>query len=126
MASIKLLKTHTLTITREGDAVDKGYYDESGQWINPTTSIQFTSIGSLQPYAANNKSFVLPEGTKTSDTKIFYTTDDLRTAEQYDNLPADKTELNGLVYTCFAEADWEGYGLCPDHRAYVFLRDNPR
>lgn len=126
MASIKLLKTHTLTITREGNDTDKGRYDESGKWINPTATEDFDVIGNLQSYKAANAQKVLPEGTRTSDVKIFYTKEDLRTMEQFNNLPADKATINSKVYTVFTELDWTEFNLTPDHRAYIFLMDNPR
>lgn len=126
---MRLMRTHKLTITREGSDSDKGYYDKSGKWVNPTTIETFIAKGSLQPFKKAEQMKVFPEGTRTSDVKIFYTDADIRTTKEYQNLPADKTTIGGHVWTFFMKEDWNGFSSVissPQHNAVVLLKDNPK
>ena len=126
MPVIKLLQKNALQFRRIGDDLDKGYYDKSGQYVSATTVTLIDAVGNLQPWTPYNNQLVLPEGTREQDLRIYYTKTELRVVDQYENLPADETTIDGDNWTVFTKQPWTGYSLTPDHNSYVLIRDNPR
>lgn len=116
----KLLKTHTLTITRK--TPDTGYIDPSTKRWVAGSSVPIEVVGGLQPIKAGEKLIDLPDGIRTIDTKVFYSKDEIKTELEQINQEADETVIDGIDYKCFFVEAWTGTGLRSDHYKSIFIR----
>lgn len=124
MALLKLLKTSTLTITRDdGD----GYWGVDGRWTEDTTPTTFDIQCSIQPFKLGKMQKVLPEGIEATDAVTVLTKTALKTSEQIGTKEqADTTVIDGFTFEAFFAENWNRFGLSVDHYRVVFLRrDNP-
>lgn len=60
----------------------------------------FSVTGSLQPLKADEV-LLLPEGLRTRTQYKFYTTDDLRTADEPNGIEPDQLEISGKRYSVY-------------------------
>jgi hypothetical protein len=121
---LKLLKTSTLTITRDNGG---GFWDDKGRWTEDATPIDFDILCSIQPFKLGDIQKVLPEGITTNDAVIVRTKTSLKTSEQIGvKEKADTTNLDGFTYEAFFSENWSRFGLSTDHYKVTFLRkDQP-
>lgn len=124
--SLKLLQTHKITFTRHGSATDKTYVDEYGDTIAPNTTSQIETCGSLQPFSKKKNRVGLPEGFREEDFLVYYSTADLRTTEQFDNLLPDTCTIDGKEYKVVRKGNWTGFGLTVDNNEYYLQLIQPK
>ena len=118
---MRLLKTSTLTITR--DQGNEGYWDERGRWVANSATTTFSIQCNIQPFKMGKTEVVLPEGISAKDAIVVRTKTPLNTAEQLqDKRNADTTVFQGSVYEAFFDENWDLYGLKTDHHKVTFIR----
>lgn len=118
---MRLLKTSTLTVTRDDGA---GYYDTSGRWVESTTST-FDIQCSIQPFKQGATQIVLPEGKTENDARVIFTKTNLKTVNQLQGkTKADTVVISGDVYEAFMDENWDLYNLRADHSRTIFIRQD--
>ena len=121
---IRVLSTHKLLLTRKADT--------KGEWIagayveDESEDQELEVVGSLQPYKKGTTTIDLPDGVYTNDIKIFYTRDDIKTADEFDKSSADTVEINGFKYYAKMRMEQSGFPTVGgiNHNAVVFIREN--
>ena len=124
--SLRLLRTHQLTITRY-DNVEDTFNPATGRFELPSISNSTFDIEcSIQPFRLGDRQLVLPEGTLAEDSRFVYTSADnlLRTVSQFGKTLADTTVIDGRVYEAFNANDWTGFGLRTDNYKVIFVRQD--
>ena len=119
---IKLLRTSTLTITRDDDN-NNGYWDAEGRWVDNPTPTVFDIDCNIQPFRMGEGQVILPEGVSSNDALVIRTKTALRTSEQVGKKKkADTTVIDGFTYEAFFDENWNRYGLKTDHHKVTFIR----
>jgi hypothetical protein len=113
--AIATFATGTYTVTRTG----AGSY--SGGILSAGSTSSFSIVASVQPLSGRDLQ-VLPEGQRTDETRVLYTTTQLltRTATQ----APDSISIDGSTYEVFKVEDWTYIGVT-HYRAYVSRKDRP-
>jgi len=131
--ALKLMQTHQITFTRHGDDTDKTYVDEYGNTIAPTTTSEIVTCGSLQPFSKKQNRVGLPEGFREEDYWVYYSTSNLRTIEQFDNLTCDScvNPLDGKTYKVLRKGRWnefcvDGKSLLANNNEYYLQLVQPK
>lgn len=104
MLQTKLLDEQDIELLRKGN----GSYNSDGDWV-PATEVSSTIQCIVQPYRQGSKQFVLPEGIKSEDTRIIYTTFPLRNTNEFYKYNADILVIDGLRYEIQSVADYSKY-----------------
>jgi hypothetical protein len=114
------IMTIPLTLLRdEGGSWD----EESGKYIEGgTTEVPIEC--SIQPFGLGEKKLLLPEGVKSTDALIIFTTTPIKNTDQHSNTNADKTVVKGHTYVAFNVENWSFHGLESDHYKVLFLKDD--
>ena len=118
---MRLLKTQTITVYRKGT---EGYINADGDWVPGTDADPFDIEGNLQPYKRGKTRIEPPEGVRTQDMRVLYTSRNygLYTSDEDSNQEPDEIELDGVRYMCFHVEDWGTYGIIPDNWQHFFVR----
>ena len=124
--TLKLLQTHSIDFTRHGSDTDKTYVDEFGEIVAPTTTEIISTQGSLQPFSRKQNRVALEEGFREEDFWVYYTTSELRTTEQFENLTPDTCTIDGKEYKATRKGDWTGFKLASDNNEYYLQLIQPK
>lgn len=83
-----------------------GYWDEAGKWREGVRE-PIVFRGSLQPFSmGRSKTLILPEGLKSQDAKVFYSTETIYTVDQFSMTKADVVFIDCLEYVALSTDDW--------------------
>ncbi len=123
---MRLMNTHSVVFTRTGTPTEKPRFNSTGRAVHPDETSEITATGSLQPYSTMNNRLPLPEGVREEDCRIFYSKDDLRTVEQFNNNLADKAEIEGKWYKVMRKGPWQGFKTRVDHYEYYLELIQPK
>lgn len=101
----------------------EGQFNKSGLWEDG--AIRRVPVkGSLQPYQSGVSSLTLPEGVMSSDVKVFYTADEVLSANHLKNTQADEVSIGGVKYTVKGVMPFTNTGLNLDHyEVYLYRKD---
>lgn len=121
---MRLLNRHSFIVKRKvsGD----GYYNNDGDWISSSTTIEVPCKGNIQPYikgsVKNGTQIGLPEGIRLTDTRILYTVAELRTSDDADWTEADIVMISGHEYEVFMCMDWSNQLAHTSHYEFIIIR----
>ncbi|QYA57329.1 hypothetical protein ZYZZX_114 [Hafnia phage vB_HpaM_Zyzzx] len=120
---MRLLRRHTLTVRRR---LDEGYYNDEGRWVSSDDYAEETIKGNLQPYVKgnikNDMQLVLPNGVRTTDTMILYTTAELVICNDRNWTEADLVMVKGTEYEVYSVMDWTEQLAHTSHYEYLLIR----
>lgn len=118
---MRLLNTHTLTITRL--VAGSGYQDPvTKKWVDGTQEAPFDISCSIQPFRNGKEQIKLPEHINSKDVRIVYTKTELYETDEFAERKADTTVIGGLEFECFRVEPWTGFNLSTDHYKCLFIR----
>jgi hypothetical protein len=83
-----------------------GYWTDTGDWVNGD-DVLIPTKGNLQPFKQGKERIDLPEGIRSSEVKIYYTTTKLETADDHENGLPDETIIDNVVYEVYDVEDWD-------------------
>ena len=98
-----------------------GEYDTNRNYVDKAPK-PFCTMSSIQPYKKGKDQVVLPEGIRSEDALVVWTKDELRVADQFNNLKADETTIDGREYVVFFVSNWNRHGLSVDHYEAIIIR----
>ena len=98
-----------------------GEYDSNRNFVDKDPK-SFCTMSSIQPYRKGKDQVVLPEGIRSEDVLVVWTKDELRVADQFKNLKADETTVDGREYVTFYVSNWNRHGLSIDHYEAILVR----
>lgn len=109
---ISSFSTGTYTVTRrQADGFTRGI-------ANPTIDSTFTINASVQP-ATGKDLLRLPEGRRTNETRVLFTTTQLYTGDQGQDYEADWVTIDGESWECQHVEDWVQAGGGVAYRCIV-------
>lgn len=109
--SIGALATGTYSVSRRASgSFTQGRY-------TPGTLALLTITASVQPVRGRDLR-VLPEGQRAEDTRVVYTTTELRT--RTDSTEPDRVSIGGEPFNVFRVEKWDAFGTT-HYRAFVAL-----
>lgn len=117
---MSLMQRVTLSFTRYGGQT----INEYGGLVDSELETIYAT-GSLQPFRISEQTTVLPQGKKTSDARMFYTTTELKAADEYTNTKADEVTIQGKVFEVFDMSDFATVGSPLNHYEVVLVRKEP-
>ena len=98
-----------------------GELDDDDNFVDSAPTRIHTKA-SIQPYKKGNGQEVLPKGIRSEDVLVVWTQDELRVADQFNNLKADETVIDGREYVVFFISNWNRHGLTIDHYEAIVIR----
>jgi hypothetical protein len=113
---ISLLKTHQLTFFRYAP----GYHDGL-TWVQGAPTSLGVVEGSLQPYKQGKTGMMPPEGTRTEDSRLWYTETLLQITDEFTDTLGDYCLIGGRQFQVFTFEDWTGFNLTTDHYKYLLV-----
>ena len=113
---MSLLRAKTVTFT----SFAEGYYDDDGLYFDGNEA-SFDVKGSLQPFEGMSRS-ILPEGVSTEDVRVFYTKDEILTANQLDNTQAYEADIGGFTFVVTMASPWIDSGVSLNHHRVILIR----
>jgi hypothetical protein len=117
---LRLLSTHNLQVLRK--VTGTGYIDqETRLWVSGTYDETINLTCGLQPLSGKNRK-LLPEGVSATDSKLVFSREALRTAEEHLEQESDVVIVAGINYEVISVEDWTGYGLKSDHYKSIITR----
>lgn len=116
----RLLYKTTLTVTRK--APNGGYLDpDTRLWVESPPSVPFSIKCSLQPVKGRSR-LLLPDGIRTTDSKLVLTKTELLITDDFFSQECDVVTIKGVDFNVFHVEDWTGFGLSTDHYRCLLVR----
>lgn len=81
----------------------------NGLWVEPDEPVSIKALASVQQATAKQV-LLLPEGERSSDTKVFFSNKPLYGSSEKSNTPSDEVLYKGNLYKIITPEDWESYG----------------
>lgn len=121
---MRLLNRQSFIVRRK--VSEDGYYDEGGDWVASSSTVEEVCKGNVQPYikgsVKNGTQIGLPEGLRLTDTRILYTVAQLRTSDDRSWQESDVVVINGVEYEVFMCMDWSEQLAHTSHYEYIIIR----